>query len=126
MRRLVLHTLLKSKCRSCVSSLLTGKIAHYELQAKKIRHGIRILRAAGISQTDWHGDQIICLPEVPGKHEVDVVFIDFAFALMYLGDEAGLPVRRDLGDARGMLICTPNLDSAILRQLWGQPLEFEY
>ncbi len=85
---------------------------------------MRALRAAGVSQTDWHSNQVLCVPR--NEHDVDVVFIDFAFALMYLGDEAGLPTRTDLMGALGMLIDTFKLDYQILDQLWDEPLEFEY
>lgn len=94
------------------------------IQIKQIRHGVRALRAAGISQTDWHPNQILYLP--CGDQGVSVVFIDIAFASMYLGDEAGLSVRNDLMYTRCMLRFRLDVDRAALEQYWEEPLKFEY
>lgn len=94
------------------------------IQVKQIRHGVRALRAAGITQTDWHCNQILCLPH--SGSNVGIVFIDFAFALMYLGDEGGLPVRDDLVDVEWMLESRVGVDRAVLEEYWEEPLEFEY
>ena len=90
----------------------------------QVRHGVRALRAAGISQGDWHVNQILCIGDDGNSPEV--VFIDFAFTFFYLGDEGGLPVRRDLMEVRRLLMDSLQVDSDTLSELWLHPLEFEY
>ena len=44
---------------------------------------------------------------------------------MYLGDEAGTPVRRDLADVEYMLEFLLEVDETILKEVRQEPLEFE-
>ena len=45
---------------------------------------------------------------------------------MYLGDEAGMPVRGDLAGVRYMLRSVLEVDETILKQAKEEPLEFEW
>ncbi|KAJ3538426.1 hypothetical protein NM688_g6522 [Phlebia brevispora] len=89
----------------------------------QVRHGIRALRAGGVSQTDWHPDQVLCLTDECGVH---VVFIDFAFCQMYLGEDTGFPPTDDLDDGWYMFTHTLDVDEAVVDRHWLPPLEFEY
>ncbi|KAF7794241.1 hypothetical protein EIP86_005373 [Pleurotus ostreatoroseus] len=90
----------------------------------QVRHGIRVLRANGISQTDWHPSQVLCNKQDGG--DVDIVLIDFAFALMYLGDEGGIPTRPDITRARYMFSQRLDVERDLLDKHWLPPLDFEY
>ena len=92
----------------------------------QLRYGVRALRAAGVSQTDWHGNQAIC--KLHGT-KLSVVLIDFAFALLYYGDEGGIHPTEDLGCVEYLLQSAETglgIDKDIMRKYWLPPLEYEY
>ena len=89
-----------------------------------MRHAVRVLRAHGISQTDWHLSQVLCVTR--DEVNVDIVLIDFAFALMYLCDEGGIEPRSDVDDVETLLSCDLGVDKDIIKKYWLPPLEFEY
>ncbi|KAJ3543546.1 hypothetical protein NM688_g5841 [Phlebia brevispora] len=85
----------------------------------QIRHGVRAMRAAGVNQTDWHPGQILCLDN-------NVVFIDFAFCLMYLGETDGFPPTGDLDAVQSMLEFDIGFNEEIIEKCWLHALDFEY
>ena len=89
-----------------------------------MRHAVRLLRANGISQTDWHLSQILC--QKRDEHDVDIVLIDFAFALMYLGDEGGTPTRSDLVTVPQLFSWHLEVDEDLVERLWLPSLDYEY
>ena len=91
----------------------------------QLRYGVRALRAAGVNQTDWHGKQAIC--QLHGN-KLSVVLIDFAFALLYYGDEGGIHPTEDLECVEYLLQSESDLgiDEEIMRKYWLPPLEYEY
>ncbi|KAJ3521481.1 hypothetical protein NM688_g9012 [Phlebia brevispora] len=90
----------------------------------QMRHGVRALRAAGINQRDWHLNQILCSQR--GQDQPEVVFIDFGFSEMYVGDENGTPTTNDLVDVWGLLCLRLGVEDDMLDQHWLPPLEYEY
>ena len=48
----------------------------YFLQMTSIRHGLRVIQCADISQHDWHGGQILC--NHSPSSQVHAVLIDFS------------------------------------------------
>lgn len=97
-------------------------IAHIFYKAIGLRHAVRTLKFAGISQTDWHGGQVLCPKLRDGSRRI--VLIDFAFAETWLGDEGGIPSTDDFHEARRLLksFCSKDM----LDRLWTPPLEMEY
>ena len=57
---------------------------------------------------------------------IRIVLIDFAFATMYLGDEWGFPLTKDLDTAEYVLESDLEFDPAIVERNWLPPLEYEY
>ena len=104
---------------SCIQNLFLTAF-----QIAQMRHGVRVLRANGISQTDWHPSQVLCIPR--DDSQVDVVLIDFAFALMYLGDEGGILTRTDLSQVRQLFLWDLDVDVDLLEKHWLDPLDFEH
>ena len=94
-------------------------------QVTQLRYGVRALRAAGVSQTDWHGNQAICQQH---GNKLSVVLIDFAFAILYYGDEGGIHPTDDLLCVKYLLQSESDLgiNEDIMRQYWLPPLEYEY
>ncbi|KAJ3541496.1 hypothetical protein NM688_g6075 [Phlebia brevispora] len=90
----------------------------------QMRHGVRALRAAGISQRDWHLNQILC--SLRSHDRPEIVFIDFGFSEMYVGDENGTPTTHDLVDVWGLLCLRLGVEDEILDQYWIPPVEYEY
>lgn len=69
----------------------------YIPKVSRIRHGVRALCYAQVDQQDWHGNQFICLPpDNTAGRSWEIVFIDFAFAFLPLG-EGGIS-RRNTGE----------------------------
>ncbi|KAJ3544782.1 hypothetical protein NM688_g5703 [Phlebia brevispora] len=96
------------------------------LQAELVtqaRHGVRALRAAGVTQPEWHPGQILCPSDAQSVH---VIFIDFAFCEMYLGEDKGFPPTEDLDEVYFMFISALEFDEPRVKKCWLQPLKFEY
>ncbi|KAJ3543548.1 hypothetical protein NM688_g5842 [Phlebia brevispora] len=93
------------------------------LLISQIRHGVRAMRAAGISQKDWHPGQILRLDD---EHGTYVVFIDFAFCSMYLGETTGFPPTGDLNIVPAMLKHKLGFDKELVSKNWIPALDFEY
>lgn len=69
-----------------------------------MRHAVRLLNAALISQRDWSISQIMCIrrPAVADAEQnraesMDIVLIDFAFATQPTGQRAQLDKVNDVG-----------------------------
>ncbi|KAJ3541498.1 hypothetical protein NM688_g6076 [Phlebia brevispora] len=107
-----------------VDAFNAGSQTTQALLLSHIRHGVRALRAAGISQRDWHLNQILC--SLRSDEHPEIVFIDFGFSEMYVGDEDGTPTTGDLLEVLGLLGLGLDVDYEMLRQQWLPPLEFEY
>ncbi|KII95536.1 hypothetical protein PLICRDRAFT_96971 [Plicaturopsis crispa FD-325 SS-3] len=82
----------------------------------RIRHGVRALKYAGVEQTDWHLNQILC-PDV-GTLPPGIVFIDFAFALLWLADSNGTPFTSDCQRVRWMLKSETEVNRQVLEEAW--------
>ena len=95
-----------------------------DIQTTQVRHGVRVLRAAGINQTDWHKNQIMCVHD--DLHGLRIIFIDFAFATMYLGDDGGLPPTEDLDRTADVLAYELDFAYGSVAEHWSPPLEYEY
>ncbi|KAJ3518818.1 hypothetical protein NM688_g9387 [Phlebia brevispora] len=90
----------------------------------QMRHGVRALRAAGVSQRDWHLNQILC--SLHGHEHPQIVLIDFGFSEVYVGDENGTPTTYDFSDVWGLLYLRLNVTRDTLDKHWLPPSEFEY
>jgi hypothetical protein len=63
-------------------------------QMTSIRHGVRVLQHADITQHDWHAGQILChLP--PSGSQAHTVFIDFAATTQTLDLDVDLSNSKD-------------------------------
>lgn len=85
-------------------------------KVSRIRHGLRALKYAGVDQSDWHLDQILC-PQDGGTLPPDIVFIDFAFALLWLADSNGTPRTTDYERVESILIET-DINAQVLKESW--------
>ena len=64
-------------------------------QMTSIRHGLRVIQCADISQHDWHGGQILCnFP--PSSSQAHAVFIDFSATMQTVDLDVDLS-KDDLG-----------------------------
>lgn len=88
-----------------------------------MRHAVRVLRAAGISQADWHESQALC---IPAKGDFHLVLIDFALVDLDLGDEGGTPARPDLEGALGVFLMLVDDEVIDDPEVWLPALEYEY
>ncbi|EPQ50416.1 hypothetical protein GLOTRDRAFT_141512 [Gloeophyllum trabeum ATCC 11539] len=92
----------------------------------RLRHGLRAIRFAGIEQTDWHLNQILCPPDPRDPSLApDIVFIDFAFALQNLGEEEGCPLHLDPRNLENALYDW-GIDEDIMKSCWFEATEEEY
>lgn len=92
-------------------------------QTTGLRHAVRTLKHGSISQTDWHGGQILC-PALPNGSR-RIVLLDFAFALTWLGDVGGIPYTRDYAAASGLMYKLCHVSEDVLYRLWTPCLEME-
>lgn len=86
------------------------------------------MKYAGIEQTDWHENQILCIPSSPAhpdQFNFELVLIDFAFAQQMLGDFDGTSPTTDVWRPLHMLE-NMGYDSELVREIWGKPSELEY
>ncbi|EPQ50406.1 hypothetical protein GLOTRDRAFT_97024 [Gloeophyllum trabeum ATCC 11539] len=91
----------------------------------RLRHALRALRFAGIHQTDWHLDQILCPPNPDDPALApDIVMIDFAFALQSWGDWEGCPLETRPRELEHALMAV-GIDQEVLRSCWFPATEEE-
>ncbi|EPQ50410.1 hypothetical protein GLOTRDRAFT_133963 [Gloeophyllum trabeum ATCC 11539] len=94
----------------------------------RLRHCVRVLKFAGIEQTDWHGGQILCplSPiEMARPESREIVFIDFAFARQRLGEHKGKPITHDEALLK-LMLRGYKLDSDVINECWFEPADEEY
>lgn len=77
----------------------------------RIRHIVRLLNHAGITQTDWHENQILCIRrptfQAAGANhaaEIDFVILDFAFAKQQEGFHERTEAVEDVSNVQFMLM----------------------
>ncbi|EPQ50412.1 hypothetical protein GLOTRDRAFT_133965 [Gloeophyllum trabeum ATCC 11539] len=93
---------------------------------RRLRHGLRASRFAGIEQTDWKLDQILCPPNPENPtFAPDIVFVDFAFALQNWGEVMGCPLHREPG-ALASALRAWGVDREIMESCWFEATEEEY
>ncbi|EPQ51835.1 hypothetical protein GLOTRDRAFT_132646 [Gloeophyllum trabeum ATCC 11539] len=80
-----------------------------------VRHGLRVLKFAGIEQTDWHEGQIMCPLNSFGQRHA--VFMDFAFANQRLGEHKGKPVTDD-AEWLKLLLTDCGIDEEVMKECW--------
>lgn len=92
----------------------------------RLRHALRAVRFAGIEQTDWNLGQILCPPDRDSPAlALDIVLVDFAFALQNWGDVKGCPLEIEPRGLEHALIDW-GIEGDILKRCWFQATEEEY
>ncbi|KII85471.1 hypothetical protein PLICRDRAFT_700990 [Plicaturopsis crispa FD-325 SS-3] len=92
----------------------------------RLRHCLRALKYAGVTQGDWHLNQILCpLVDIdaPRHH---TVFIDFAFTRIHIDDDVGMPQSGDFFWLQGLLSSDTDLDNGLVEELWFPPNKHEW
>ena len=87
------------------------------LQMTSIRHGLRVMQCADISQHDWHGGQILC--NFPPSSQAHAVLIDFS-ATTQTVDPNEDHSKDDYGRCVSAIVHTPNLETKWLCEYWDR------
>ena len=84
-----------------------------------------MLRSGQVEQRDWHTGQFLCRRREGENTDVDVVFIDFAFAWTHGVDSFGIPVTRCHDRVWEMLRLSGIDERTIIKDNWAPELELE-
>ncbi|KAI0950736.1 hypothetical protein AcW1_007969 [Taiwanofungus camphoratus] len=97
----------------------------------RMTHAYRAIKCAGIHQQDWHASHIIC-PRVfnrcTGAYDLEIVFLDFGFAVQWLDDDDGTPVMHRMWETplHEVLVDKAGILFEIVYKCWYPHSEPEY